>query len=308
MPIISSTHLSYRNPLRPEDRFVPFGKRANSNRSPAHQRTRPTMSAEAAAIVTHKSDIRSRIWTHLRTVALPDSRFHYDFGEYITDFEGSSLATSLLTSLPLYRSSSALFITPDNCLEELRRQALLDGKSILITTYGIKRGFWLLDPAAIKREWESRLGGGQGWAWYAATLDGMERVARAVSLQDLVDEGVRIPVMITGTGAINTQGIRFGKGHGYFDLEWAMLYSIGAITTETTAVSVVHDCQLLEEELRPDVFDTVCDYVVTPSRVVEVRGAQKPTCGILYDRLQPGMLEEIPPLAELKGLLARKST
>lgn len=254
-------------------------------------------------IAQHKSSVRSRIWTDLLRVAVPDSRFHYDFGEYITDFEDSSSATSLLTSLPCYHDSSVLFITPDNCLEELRRQALLDGRTILITTYGIKRGFWLLDPAVIKRVWQAKLGGGQGWAWYAATLDGMERVGRQVSLGDLVQEGVKVPVMITGTGAINTQGIRFGKGHGYFDLEWGMLYSIGAITADTVAVSVVHDCQLLEEELRPDVFDTVCDYVVTPSRVVEVQGAQKPACGILYDRLQPGMLEAIPPLAELKIIL-----
>ncbi|KAK9420394.1 putative 5-formyltetrahydrofolate cyclo-ligase [Seiridium unicorne] len=254
-------------------------------------------------IATHKSSVRSRIWTDLLQVAIPDSRFHYDFGEYITDFIGSSDATSLLTSLPCYTDSSILFITPDNCLEELRRVALLAGKRILMTTYGIKRGFWLLDPIIIKQEWQGKLGGGHGWVWYAATLDGMERVGRQVSLADLMREQIKIPVMITGTGAINMQGIRFGKGHGYFDLEWAMLFSIGTITTHTATVSVVHDCQLLEEELRPDVFDTVCDYVVTPSRVVEVQGAQKPTCGILYDRLQPGMLEEIPPLAEFKDIL-----
>lgn len=260
----------------------------------------------ADSIAQHKTSVRSRIWADLRQVAIPDSRFHYDFGEYITDFHGSSDATLRLTGLPCYRDSSILFITPDNCLEELRRKALLDGKGILITTYGIKRGFWLLDPAVIKQDWQEKLGGGQGWAWYAATLDGMERVGRRVSLQNLVSEGINIPVMITGTGAINTQGIRFGKGHGYFDLEWGMLHSIGAITTNTVAVSVVHDCQLLKEELRPDIFDTVCDFVVTPSRVVEVQGAQKPTCGVLYERLQPGMLEEIPPLEELARFLEDK--
>ncbi|KAH6657886.1 5-formyltetrahydrofolate cyclo-ligase [Truncatella angustata] len=256
-----------------------------------------------ARIVDHKSAVRSRVWTGLLEVALADSRFHYDFGEYITDFAGSSEVTSRLASLPVYQASATLFVTPDNCLEELRRRALLGGKRVLITTYGIRRGFWLLDPAAIRDRWQGKLGGGDGWAWYASTLDGMERVGRQVSLSDLIREGVQIPVMITGTGAINTRGIRFGKGHGYFDLEWGMLYSIGVITTQTVVVSVVHDCQLLEEDLRPDVFDTVCDYVITPSRVVEVKEAQKPTCGILYDRLQPGMLKAIPPLTELKGIL-----
>lgn len=285
-------------------------------------------------IAQHKSDVRARIWTQLRQVAVPDSRFHYDFGEYITDFEGSAAATARLEALPCYNNADvaatttttkdgnaknnktttvAIFITPDNCLEDLRRHALLAGRPVLVTTYGIRRGFWLLDPAAIVAAgWRDRLGGpggggGDGWAWYAATLDGMERVGRRVSLADLVAEGIEIPIMVTGTGAINTRGIRFGKGHGFFDLEWGMLYSVGAITTETVAIGVVHDCQLLEEDLMPDVFDTVCDYVITPTRVVEVQGAQKPTCGILYDRLQPGMLEDIPPLAELKEILERKT-
>ncbi|ETS81792.1 hypothetical protein PFICI_06794 [Pestalotiopsis fici W106-1] len=267
-------------------------------------------------IAQHKSDVRARIWTDLRQVAVPDSRFHYDFGEYITDFSGSAAATARLEALPCYNTeagaatsggSSTIFITPDNCLEDLRRHALLAGRPILVTTYGIRRGFWLLDPAAILAAgWREKLGGGDGWAWYAATLDGMERVGRAVSLADLVAEGIKVPIMVTGTGAINTRGIRFGKGHGFFDLEWGMLFSIGAITTKTVAISVVHDCQLLLEDLMPDVFDTVCDYVITPTRVVEVRGAQKPTCGILYDRLQPGMLEDIPPLAELKEILQKK--
>lgn len=272
-------------------------------------------------IAAHKSDVRSRIWTDLRQVAVPDSRFHYDFGEYITDFAGSSAATARLEALPCYKTNnnatnhqdgstySCVFITPDNCLEELRRNALLAGRPVLVTTYGIRRGFWLLDPAALLAAgWRERLGGGDGWAWYAATLDGMERAGRAVSLADLVSEKVSVTAMVTGTGAINTRGVRFGKGHGFFDLEWGMLYSIGAITTDTPAIGVVHDCQLLEEDLRPDVFDTVCDYVVTPTRVVEIQGAQKPTCGILYDRLQPGMLEDIPPLVELKDILQKKNT
>ncbi|KAI1857158.1 hypothetical protein JX265_011359 [Neoarthrinium moseri] len=259
------------------------------------------MASPGDEIDVHKTAVRTRVWADLLQVAVADSRFHLDFGEYITDFAGSSAATDRLVALAAYREAAVLFVTPDNCLEELRRRALEAGKRVLVTTYGIRRGFWLLDPAAIRREWEGRLGA-RGWSWYAATLDGMERVGRRVSLRDLVDLGIRVPVLVTGTGAINTQGIRFGKGHGFFDLEWAMLFSIGVIQQSAVAVAVVHDCQLLEEDLRPDVFDTVCDVVITPTRVVEVEAAQKPTCGILWDRLQPGMLEDIPPLQELKEM------
>lgn len=237
-----------------------------------------------------KVDVRKRVWEPLLKVARPDSRHHFDFSSFIADFEGSDQATERLVQLPAYISSEVLFITPDNCLESLRLRALQDGKTILITTYGIRRGFWILDPQRIAAT-DYR---------YAAMLDGMERLGQHVTLADIVSKGWHIPLMITGTGAINLQGVRFGKGHGFFDLEWAMLYTLGVINQATIAVGVVHDCQVLEEELYPEEFDTVCDIVVTPTKLVEVHGAAKPSCGILWPLLQPGMLEDILPLQELK--------
>ncbi|KAG0647521.1 Methenyltetrahydrofolate synthase domain-containing [Hyphodiscus hymeniophilus] len=239
-----------------------------------------------------KVDVRRRVWEPLLKVARPDSRHHFDFSSFIADFEGSAQAVERLTQLPSYIQSTIIFITPDNCLEDLRLQGLKDGKSILVTTYAIRRGFWLLDPKRIAPA-DYR---------YAAMLDGMERLGQPVTIADIVSHGWRIPLMVTGTGAINLRGVRFGKGHGFFDLEWAMLYSLGVVDQNTVTVGVVHDCQVLEEELYPDEFDTVCDVVVTPTRVVEVEGAAKPTCGILWPLLQPGMLEGIPPLQELKDL------
>jgi 5-formyltetrahydrofolate cyclo-ligase len=238
----------------------------------------------------HKAAIRTKVWKQLRTVALPDSRFHFDFAEFIADFAGSQSACDALLALPAYAACSTVFITPDNCLEHLRERTLQAGIKVLMTTYGIRRGFWLLDPAEIEPALYK----------YAATLDGMEKVARHVSLQDIVDLDLKVGLMVTGTGAINEKGIRFGKGHGFFDLEWGMLFSMGVVRAETVTAAVVHDCQVLAEELVPEEFDTVCDLVVTPTRVLRADVVGKPTCGILWDRLEPGMLEDIPPLQELK--------
>ena len=108
-------------------------------------------------------------------------------------------------------------------------------------------------------------------------------------------------------GADGYLGIRFGKGHGFFDLEWAMLHTIGAVTLETVTAAIVHDCQVLNEELHPEEFDTVCDIVTTPTKIIEVMNAKKPKCGILWDKLAPGMLEDIEPLQELKMLLGNEA-
>lgn len=243
----------------------------------------------------HKAAVRSKVWDELRKVALPDSRFHFDFSSFIADFEGSQAANDRLLALPCFKTCSCVFITPDNCLEYLREKALELGHKVLITTYGIRRGFWLLNPVEID----------PALFKYAATLDGMEKMGKPVSLREIVELKLEVGLMVTGTGAINTKGIRFGKGHGYFDLEWAMLFSMGVVGPDTTTAAIVHDCQVLEEELIPEEYDTVCDVVVTPTRVIEADVAGKPTCGILWDRLEVGMLEDIPPLQELN--IARPS-
>lgn len=241
--------------------------------------------------MNHKASVRERVWSELRKVALPDSRFHFDFGEFIADFKGGDAAVKRLVEHPFYQRAELIFITPDNCLDRLRLKALEDGKTVLITTYAIRRGFWVLDPRKIAPD----------HYLYASTLDGMERVGRPVGL----DEIARMPVvdyMVTGTGAINHEGVRFGKGHGFFDAEWGMLYQLKRIGTATPSAAVVHDCQVLDETLQPDVFDTVADVIFTPTRTIEVVAPHKPTCGILWDRLDPHMYETIPPLQQLKAM------
>lgn len=262
---------------------------SNSTLTPKSLSTPDTMSE------SHKDLVRTRVWTTLRTLAVPDSRFHHDYTSFIPDFIGSSLATAHLTSLPIYRSSPILFIAPDNCLQELRHQALKDGKTVLVTSYGIRRGFFLLNPAAIpEARWE-----------IASLLDGMERVGRHLSLTEIKTRfgEQKIRLMITGAGAINHQGMRFGKGRGYFDLEFAMLADIGVVGVETKTVALVHECQVLDEELRGEEWDVGCDFVVTDQRVLEVKGAVKPGYGVLWGSLGEGMEEGIEPLRELWGLL-----
>ena len=275
------------------ERLGTAGIRGFGSASPSDSNSESPESEEHSTSENHKDSVRERVWASLGKVARPDSRFHFDFSEFIADFEGSSAAIERFVELPQYLSADIIFITPDNCLEELRMASLKAVKAVLTTTYGIRRGFWLLDPTTIPPERYE----------YACTLDGMEKLARPMSLKQIMKEKLKVDLMVTGTGAINRKGIRFGKGHGFFDLEWAMLHSIAAISHDTPAAAVVHDCQLLDEELLPETFDTVCDIVVTPEQVISVSDIKKPTCGILWERLAEGMFEDIPPLRELKKLL-----
>lgn len=243
----------------------------------------------------HKVSVRSRVFSALRTVALPDSRFHFDFGAFIADFQGSDAAIERLIDHRYYQAAEVIFITPDNCLERLRYRALIDGKTVLTTSYSIKRGFWLL-----KRD---NIAGDK--LLYASTLDGMERVGSPITLKQIAAQIGRVDFLVTGTGAISEAGVRFGKGHGFFDAEWGMLHHIGVINTATPAAAVVHECQVLQETLRPEIFDTVADVIFTPTRTLEVDAPHKPDCGIVWPLLDPHMFETIPPLQELKELEIR---
>ena len=240
----------------------------------------------------NKAQARKRVWKDLIKVAEPDSRYHFNFNEYIPDFTGSERATDRLVDHPIYQHADTLFITPDNCLEDLRERAMLDGKTQVVSTYGIRRGLVELRPDDAP----------DGLAKYAVLLDVMEEVGRYVSLTELKDRGVKFDWMITGASAVNTHGVRFGKGHGFFDLEWAMLYSIGAVDEETPVIAFVHDCQVVDVEFDLSPFDTVCDLIITPTRTIEIEDPQKPTQGVIWDKLEPDMMDNIPLLGELKEM------
>ena len=237
--------------------------------------------------------IRQQIWEKLRPVAKPDSRFHFDFSNYIPDFEGSEQAVERLISQPFYRESRYAFVTPDNGLAQLRRRMLEDGKTLVVSTYGIHRGFFLLEPSQIARE----------HTLYAASLDGMEEFGRSISLEEILARG-RFDCMVTGASAVSVNGVRFGKGHGYFDLEWGMFTDIGVADERSRVIAVVHDVQVVEEELIPSETDILVDAVATPTRYLNVRRGPRPK-GIKWDLLGPDQLTSTPPLQELQRMQGR---
>lgn len=235
--------------------------------------------------------IRQQIWGRLHGVAKPDTRFHLNFAEVIPDFEGSETATDRLVSMPAYQATRYAFITPDNCLVDLRRRMIAEGKPFVMSTYGIYRGFLLMEPGMVP----------QGAELYAAWLDGMEHFARPVTLEEIARRG-RFDFMVTGASAVSVDGVRFGKGHGFFDLEWGMFTDLGLVDETTPVVAVVHDCQLVEEKLTPSETDILVDWIATPTRLHQVERRAKRPFGVKWNLLDPRQIAETPPLQELQRI------
>ena len=235
--------------------------------------------------------IRQQIWGRLKDVAKPDTRFHLNFSEVIPDFDGSDRATEHVAGMAAYAATKFAFITPDNCLVDLRRRMIAAGKPFVMSTYGIYRGFLLMEPGMVPK----------GAELYAAWLDGMEHFARPITLEEIARRG-RFDFMVTGASAVSVDGVRFGKGHGFFDLEWGMFTDLGLVDETTPVVAVVHDCQMVEEKLTPSETDILVDWIATPTRLHQVERRAKRPHGVKWPLLDPKQIEDTPPLQELQRI------
>ena len=238
--------------------------------------------------------VREQVWTALLRVGKPDSRFHWDFSSFIADFDGSDAATCRLRELDAWKRSSLIFITPDNSTELARRAAMEDGKAFLMTTYGIRRGFLLLEANCVSTDQIS----------YAATLDGMDNLARPVSLADIKDLG-HIGLLITGGSAVTRQGLRVGKGHGFFDVECALFSELGVIDASSEIVDIVHDEQIVELAIEARAHDVGVDWIVTPTQSLRVQEPVRGPGRILWDLIPDTEFEDMPPINELRGMQGR---
>ncbi len=239
----------------------------------------------------HTKNVRERIWGRLKDVARPDSRFHLNFANVIPDFEGSEQAIDRIEALPFYDAATYAFVTPDNCLADLRRRMIEAGKTMVVSTYGIYRGFMLLEPGMVP----------EGQALFASWLDGLEYFGRPIGLAEIAERGA-FDFLVTGASAVSMDGVRFGKGHGFFDLEWGMFTDLGLADEKTPVVAVVHDVQVVEETLHPSPTDILVDTIVTPTRQCDIeRRAARPR-GVKWELLDPAQIAATPPLAELQEM------
>jgi len=241
-----------------------------------------------------KQQIRLKVWQKLKNVALPDSRFHFNFEEYIPDFKDSLNARNQITESEEYKKSKFLFITPDNCLTTMREQAIKDGKDMIVSTYGIYRGFILISKNMVNK----------GNEIFASTLDGLEYFGKNISLKEIKNLG-KIDLMLTGASAVSKNGVRFGKGHGFFDLEWGMFADLKIVDETTPIIAVVHDVQVVNFDLEPSNTDIIVDWIITNKEKLSTNRNKNRPSGIYWDLLEKGMLESTPPLRELKNILAK---
>lgn len=231
---------------------------------------------------------RDKIWERLARVARPDTRFHLNFAEFIPDFDGADIVAARLAEMPDFGADALAFVTPDASLMSFRQRLLEDGHSFIVSSYNMRRGFLLMDSNTIPHGHEK----------YAAWLDGMEHFGQPVTLEDIARMG-RITNMVTGASAVTTGGVRFGKGHGFFDLEWGLFSDLGLVDDTTPVIAVVHDVQVVDEPIVPSQTDIVVDMIATPTQTIRVARQTRRPRGVDWGLMTTERIAATPPLKEL---------
>jgi 5-formyltetrahydrofolate cyclo-ligase len=240
--------------------------------------------------------IRHSVWDRLLPVARPDSRLHFDFAHMHPDFQGSEDAAVRACALPAIADAQVVFTVPDSAVVALREALLRAGKTIVVSTFRMRRGFRVLDPASLSPS---------DYA-FAATLDGLERFARPVDLAALVELNA-IGALCTGAAAISANGIRFGRSYQYFDIEWSLLAELGLVCETTPILAFVHDVQVVDDTYNALPREAVVDWIVTATRTLSVPKRQKRPRGIDWPSLDAREMVQIQALQELRrarGMIA----
>jgi 5-formyltetrahydrofolate cyclo-ligase len=228
-----------------------------------------------------KAAARKAVWDLL--AAKNVARFPFPPHGRIPNFAGARQAAERLLAHPIFQRVRVIKVNPDSPQRWVRQLALERGITVVTPTPRLKAAFRKLDPAKIPK----------GSYAEAATLKRGGKWGDDIALAEMP----KVDLVVMGSVAVTHDGRRLGKGHGYADLEYALLRELGnpAVPLATT----VHRLQVLDG-FPIEAHDTPLWLIATPEALIEVKRRRRAPRGIDWKRLPREALEEMPVLAELK--------
>lgn len=227
-----------------------------------------------------KSRIRHKVWSLLEERKVLGFPFRA-FGR-IPNFRGSERAANLLCSSEEFRLAGVVKVNPDSPQREVRRRCIEEGKTLIMPTPRLRRGFLLIDPKKVDD------------ASKASSIGGAFRIGELVHPRSLP----RIDLLVFGSVAVAPDGARIGKGEGYAELEYAILRRFGKISDETPIFTTVHPLQIVGK-IPLEEFDVSLDAYFTPEMRFDAHGRKSRPPGVIWGLLPEEKLGEIPLLQEL---------
>jgi 5-formyltetrahydrofolate cyclo-ligase len=226
-----------------------------------------------------KQAARERSWAALEEAGA--ARFPRPIHGRIPNFAGSEAAARALVATPEFQRARVVKVNPDAPQRYLRAEVLRQGKILLAPTPRLREGFLVLDPAAIDPHAYAK----------AAAIGGLFQYGTPTPLE----AAPKPDLLVVGSVAVSKAGARTGKGEGYGEIEYALLRELGRIDAETPVATTVHDLQVVAS-LPVEPFDVTVDLIVTPTRLIRVRGTRQRPDRIYWDLLPAEKIEAIPLL------------
>ncbi len=205
----------------------------------------------------------------------PNQAYHGRLGQHIRQINS-------------YHQARQVFISPSAMLSQLRINALVDGKEIILPGPGLKEGFYLLKPFSIPFPKLS----------FAITMKGIPQFGKKLSTKDLGNLG--IDLLITDALAVDEQGTRLGDGLGFFDLSYAILAENMALNAHCALYAVLDDDQrLLHFTLPFDEWDAKMNGVILPSGVKVINSLIDRNHQIFWNKIPKKKIKKMQPLWDI---------
>ena len=193
-----------------------------------------------------------------------------------------------LRRLPAYRQAKQIFADPAQCIKQIRLNVLLDGKELIMPSPSLKEGFYILSAGEIPFKRRIQAVGNKGLAEFG----------RKLTLADCRD--MTISLFVTAPLAWDEQGNRLGEGRGFFDLSYAVLAELQAISEQARVCGVVSPKQKIAS-LPSDPWDIRLDFAVSADEVFEFSRTGNENAKILWDKLETKRIKKISPLFQLSA-------
>lgn len=229
---------------------------------------------------TDKTSAREHVWRRMR--AEGSAAFPFPIEGRIPNFRGAAEAARRLLEHPTIAGAHRLKVNPDSPQRPLREGTLARGIELVIATPRLAGGFRRLDPQRIPAEAHHD----------AATLSGAERWGEPIPVADLP----HVDAVIAGSVAVTRSGRRCGKGHGYGDIEYAILGELGH--PPVAVFTSVHRSQLVDD-FPSDAHDLPVSVIATPDDTITVDDPPPAPPGIDWDALSQEDLDAMPVLRDL---------
>lgn len=229
-----------------------------------------------------KQAIRERMWGLIESdpsIGLPPGA-----PGRIPNFAGAELAAAKLSQIPEWSSARVVKCNPDTPQLPVRAAALRDGKLLYMAVPKLtaEAPFFALEQRTLSVPVER-----------AVSIDG----ARNHGVLTPLEQVEPVDLIVCGSVAVNSVGVRIGKGGGYADLEFALLAELGLVSDRTLIATCVHDVQVVTEDLPETAHDFRVDVIATPTRLLRCPRFARPH-GILWEQLESAKIAAIPLLAQ----------